>query len=501
MRQGLSVRLATSAIALGAVLVPVAASASTASVARPSTPTGLKVIAATTHSITVGLTPTPHAKTYRLYASTTRSDLFYQNIKKALRSPVSSKPRMTISGLTYTTAPYYYRVEAINHQRFKFSAVIGEAGLRPPAPTGVIANATHARSFLNWNVVNGSGYQVQRATNSAMTSSVHLNTIYGTVPQYTPYGLVKNKTYYFRVRSMNLDTPSAWSPVVSLTPRVSLFDIRVMSYNVLEARFDGRSEGGNTVAPWSQRKLAIVQTINDAHPDVIGLQEAATFIGSGMVRQADTIKNALTGYGLATTEIPPGQPGWHRTANYILYNKATYAAVGTGGHWALGDSRWAVYQELKNRATKAKFLFVNAHLRVQPGQASDVKRKHETEVMLKDARAMASRLGVPVMYLGDFNSDQYLRHTFNGPLMVMDSAEIRDAYQVAPKRIRGAYNTANHYQTRPPKTNAHIDYVFAPPGVAVRSWINELRLSHGKFVGTIPSDHNALVSDLSIPYS
>jgi endonuclease/exonuclease/phosphatase family metal-dependent hydrolase len=490
-----------SAVGLSAVLVPMTASADPAGVARPATPTGLKVVAATTHSITVAVNKTPHAKTYRLYASTTRSNLFYTNIKKAFHSPMSRKPLMTIGGLKYTTAPYYYRVEAINNNRFKFSDVIGEAGLRPPRPTGVVATASHSKSFLSWNVANGSGYQVERATNAAMSAHTHVNTMFGTVPQYTPYGVVKGNTYYFRVRTMNVETPSKWSPAVSMTPQVSQFDVRVMSYNVLEARFDGRQEGGNTVAPWSERKVAIVKTINDAHPDVIGLQEAATFVGGGMVRQADAIRNALSDYGLAQTEIPPGDPGWHRTANYILFNKATYAAVGTGGHWALGDSRWASYQLLKNRATNAKFLFVDAHLRVQPGQSSDVKRKHETETLLSDARGMASNLGVPVAYVGDFNSDQYLRHAFNGPLMVMDKAQIRDAYQVASKRTRGHYNTANHYLTRPPKTNAHIDYVFAPPGIGVRSWINEMRVAQGKFVGTIPSDHNALVSDLTIPYS
>jgi endonuclease/exonuclease/phosphatase family metal-dependent hydrolase len=287
-----------------------------------------------------------------------------------------------------------------------------------------------------------------------------------------------------------------------MTTHVSTFNVRVMTYNVIEARNDGLSEGGNVIAPWSQRKPAIIKLIHDSHPDVIGLQEAATFVGSGNVRQADSIKNALTGWGLATTEVKPySAPGWKRTGDYILFNKATYAAVGTGGHWELGDSRWAVWQVLKNRATGAKFLFVNAHLRVQQGPTNDLKRQHETQQMLSDSHGMASRLGIPVVYLGDFNSDQYARHAFNAPLIVMNKANIVDAYQVAAKRVRGRYNTANKYMTRPPHNYAHIDYIFAPPGIGVRSWIDVLELKHGKFVGTIPSDHNPVVSDLTIPYS
>ena len=40
---------------------------------------------------------------------------------------------------------------------------------------------------------------------------------------------------------------------------------------------------------------------------------------------------------------------------------------------------------------------------------------------------------------------------------------------------------------------------YAPPGVAVVSWQLILDLTNGQFVGTIPSDHNPLVSDVIFP--
>jgi hypothetical protein len=42
--------------------------------------------------------------------------------------------------------------------------------------------------------------------------------------------------------------------------------------------------------------------------------------------------------------------------------------------------------------------------------------------------------------------------------------------------------------------------VFAPPGVAVRSWAQVMDLSHGQIAGVIPSDHNPVVATLEYPY-
>jgi endonuclease/exonuclease/phosphatase family metal-dependent hydrolase len=102
--------------------------------------------------------------------------------------------------------------------------------------------------------------------------------------------------------------------------------------------------------------------------------------------------------------------------------------------------------------------------------------------------------------MGDFNSDPFDHHAFNAPSMVMKSHNIADAYNVAQHRKFAHYNTANHYMRRPPHVGARIDYVFAPPGVGVNSWKLVMRMHHHDFMGTIPSDHNPVVTNLSYPY-
>jgi endonuclease/exonuclease/phosphatase family metal-dependent hydrolase len=52
---------------------------------------------------------------------------------------------------------------------------------------------------------------------------------------------------------------------------------------------------------------------------------------------------------------------------------------------------------------------------------------------------------------------------------------------------------------RPPRFGAHIDYIYVPQSVRVTSWRMVMRLNHGQFVGTIPSDHNPVVANLAVP--
>ena len=116
------------------LLLPAAASAE---VARPAAPSGMRVVAATASSFTVAVRPTAHAHAYRLYASTVRSDLYARNISRAVASKVSTAPRMTVSGLTDRSAPYFYRVVALHRHRLHYSETIGEEGLRPDPPTAL----------------------------------------------------------------------------------------------------------------------------------------------------------------------------------------------------------------------------------------------------------------------------------------------------------------------------------------------------------------------------
>jgi endonuclease/exonuclease/phosphatase family metal-dependent hydrolase len=279
-----------------------------------------------------------------------------------------------------------------------------------------------------------------------------------------------------------------------------------MTFNILMLDNDGRrAAGAETIAPWSQRRLAAADLINSAAPDVIGIQEGATWVGASRgQRQVDSLVAALGGtYTLAATEIPPDQPHYFRTGNYVLYKPSVYAPVGAGGHWDLGEmpgggNRFAAYQVLRHRSTGATFVFVSTHLYVGSGLSGDQERHKETVSLASQARAYAASQGdLPVVYTGDVNSDE--RHALDGPALAMDAAQIADTQFVAPSRTNAKYNSANQYHRIPPASGLVIDHLYASPGVAVTGWRQVLKLSGNRFSGVIPSDHNPVVADLVLP--
>ncbi len=193
------------------LLVPAAASAS----AYPTPPTGVHVTAATSASLTVTAYPSRNAQGYRLFVSTVRTDLYYSNLvagraSSARRSATSATPSVTVSGLTYTTNPYYYRLEAVNGSSYSFDALIHEVGLRPAVPSGLKVTSSPNGTYLTWNSGAATGFSVGQATNSSMSQNRRDYSLSGPVHQFTPYGLKRGTTYYFKVRAMNGYTPSPY---------------------------------------------------------------------------------------------------------------------------------------------------------------------------------------------------------------------------------------------------------------------------------------------------
>jgi endonuclease/exonuclease/phosphatase family metal-dependent hydrolase len=357
---------------------------------------------------------------------------------------------------------------------------------------------------MAWHGVPATGYTVTQSTSPDMSQDVTTYTTTGPEAQFTPYGLNPGATYYFTVASNNGGTKSPPSPVVSGVNQVQQLPVRMMTYNVLRSDGDGRLENGNIVAPWSQRAAGVVARIQAADPDVVAIEEGGGWVGAVRgARQADDLVSRLGGeYALANTEIPPSQPHYFRTGVYLLYKTAEFTPLGTAGHWALGDTRWAAYQELQSRSTGARFVAVAAHLLVGPGGTNDQLRAAETTSLLQQSRAYAANLGgIPIIYGGDWNSDATRHHATDAVRDVMRASGVDDALNVAQSRTNAQFNSANGYLRTPPAGGDDIDAIFAPAGVGVSSWGMELLLNNGKFSGVIPSDHNAVWADLLVPYS
>ena len=498
---------------LAALLLSTVAVAPAGAVAWPTVVTGTRLSTVTATSLTVTANASTNATGYRLYASRVKSDVYVVNIRRAMRSPLSSTPRVTLSGLYYSTDTWYYRFGATNSAGTRYSDIYS-AHLRPARPTSPAVRSGTSGTSLTWSSGSALGYRIAQASNSDMVAGRVNYVITSQTRQFTPYGLTPGTRYYFQVAALNGTSKSTYSAKISVVARPRLQPVKLLTYNVLTSASAGQIEGDGPLAPWSQRRAGVARLIKLADPDLVALQEAggwATSLqGYGGVRQVDDLVDLLRDpygnatYGLVRTEVPPTEHMYLRTGRYILYKKSAYSLSGSGGHWQIGTSaapRFAAYQVMVNRTSGARFLFVSVHLSSVGGLAGDEQRATETQSLLRQASAYAGYRNVPVVYAGDFNSHQGANHPYDGPGETMRAAKVNDAFQVAQAMTNAQYNSANGNVRTPPASGRSIDHVYGSPGVALTSWRLWLQLSSGTFVGTIPSDHNPLTVKAMVPYS
>lgn len=500
-----STRTATKVLSAGALGAALAcgslagAGAAVASTPAPTAPTGLKVTAAYRSGFTVSLHRSAHASTYRVYTSTLKADLYESAINRpnSRRTfAAATSPRITVSGLRYTTSPYYFRVEVTNGKRHKWSAVSTYgARLAPATPSSLsVVAGSQGAPTLQWAGGAATGFQVRQSTSSDFSSDVRTYTGRGPDVRFTPAWTTSGRTYYFRVRALNGGTPSAFSDVVSTTVHARMEGLRTLTYNV-------RSAGlAHDAAPWSKRLPGVVGFIKAAKPDVFALQEAGSHV-HGVTRQVDQVAAHLPGYKIANTDTMPDGSIQRSYGNYVVYMPSAMSPITKGGQWVLGDNRYAAYQAFRT-AGGARLLAVSAHLSPGAGTTADNERKRETSALVESASSYASRIHVTsIVYLGDFNSFLGRWHTVDTPGNIMRAHHMTDAKLAAQRLYNARYSSINNYKRIAPVGGGASDHAYVSPGVGVASWGEMLHVRHGKFVGVIPSDHNPVWSELLLPVS
>jgi hypothetical protein len=492
---------------LGAALLVPAGSATAVSAWPTIAPTHVRTTTVAATSYTVAMDKASNITGYRLWTSRSKDDLYVSSLKTARsgrRVVTTTSPALTASGLPYAAAPYYYRVATFKGGNFRYSPILS-ASLRPTVPTSVLAVDGPSGLALTWNSVSATRFEVMQSTDPAMLAGRRQYVIRGQNNQLTPYGLTLGSTYYFRVRAHNGPTASPWSAKVSAAVTTSEVNLRVMTYNLLILVSDGTRGGGGAgevIAPWNtKRKAAAATLVKRGNPDVIAVQEGSAYTyGWNTPRQVDSFASALgSSYTVARTQGFPGDSDYVMTGSHIVYRNTTYQAVGNGGHWDVGGGKWAAWQVLSHRGTGREFLVVSTHLNTLTGATYDAVRRTQTQNVVDRARALATgRGGIPIVYGGDFGSVKMSWHPDDTPGAVMRSTRAADAWNVAQTVVNGRYSSVNQYKRVPVVDAGSYDRIFGSPGVAIRRWDQLLTLSAGKFVGTIPSDHNPVIADITL---
>jgi len=378
---------------------------------------------------------------------------------------------------------------------------------RPAAPTSLAVRGSTGH-YLTWaERTAGVGFVVQQARNSGFSSGVVTYRLRGPGRTFTPYRVSRGGTYFFRVRAVAGTLGSGWSNRVSYTVANGSSAIRVVSYNSMSASADGQKHPGGTAAPFSLRRSGQLSLVMNSGADVIGFQEAGSCLhaiqGQPCYRQIDSLTGGLgSRYRLADTQTTEKRSRY--AANYILYG-ANVAPVGSGGTWYIGDTSSeglnATYQLFRVVSTGARFLFITTHLGTGTSYAGDQSRARQTQRILDNATSYAGARGVTsIVYVGDFNTYVGEWHVSDLSGNRMRNAHVPDGIEVAQARVRSQFDSINALFRTARKGHGSIDHIYASGGVGVRTWGELLNVSSGKFVGTIPSDHNPVWAALTLPY-
>lgn len=322
-------------------------------------------------------------------------------------------------------------------------------------------------------------------------------------------GLKAKTKYYFRVRVIDhAGKPlSKYSKTWTGKTRTTSPPINVLSYNV--------NKVSNTSRPWESRRDAVAATILAQSPDVVALQEASPLTvigadGSSMTQYDDLVQRLGSKYQLATRKGSSGTK--------LAYNTSLLSVVDAGATrlTTLGSAtRYAVWAVFKDNRDGRRFFVLNTHL--EPGSHAvdgyNQARGKQAEEILQLIATHSG--GLPVLLAGDFNSARtakpanvpYVAFTGAGFVDPMDNgAASWAAGQKAPAEnlLDPEYNSFNGYETKARRTSfpagTYIDYILTDRRIRVAQFRTVVDLDRkGRFVGTIPSDHNAIVATILLP--
>lgn len=255
-------------------------------------------------------------------------------------------------------------------------------------------------------------------------------------------------------------------------------EIRVMSYNI---RFGTARDGENH---WEKRKDFLAETIQAAHPDLLGTQETLGF-------QRDFLAGILPGYESLAAGREDGREQGETTA--IFWRRDRFEKLDGGHFWLSGTpgvagsigwdaslTRMATWVRLKDKAVEGKpVVWVNTHF----DHIGKLAR-------LESAKLIRDRLGVlgkdcSLVVTGDFNagegSDPYeALFGWRGT----EASPVVDSLRAAHPQRGEKEGTSTPFLAAPNQT-ARIDWI-----AVSRDWkVRSAEIGHPDRGGRSASDH------------
>jgi endonuclease/exonuclease/phosphatase family metal-dependent hydrolase len=499
VRRFLTLPLLAALVGIGLVVAPVAAPAYAA-----STPTGLKTVAVSSNAVALTWTRVSGADAYRVQFSKSSSMKSFKTVDVDTDSVewtwLNPEPSAN-SGRLKANTTYYFRVKVItkvdlNHSAKSLSKYGAKLKVRTSgtgtrtylAPMQLKSSHRSATSeYVSWNSRGpGIHYRVRYTTGGNTQTKVF------DYPGGALTGLTAGASYSYSVEVISRDNGSTLSPTSASLPftpaGVAHPAIKIASYNIC----------GNACGNWDGRSPAMLDSLERQAPDIIALQESTN--SGNLVDRYNARANR-------SFEVLAN----HKHAALAI-DTARFSLVASGiNPWNADASKDAVWAILADRNDGNKKLFVVA-VHFTNGGGGDSQRRSEAAELVRMIDADSQ--GLPVVVAGDFNvSKRKSEHpavysTVSSAGLVdplgnpSDSRYVSDTATVE-NRIDVGYASANQFARHALRSkweNGYdVDYIWHSRGVRVGSFQVVVDLdTKGNFMGTMPSDHNMLVSSFHL---
>jgi endonuclease/exonuclease/phosphatase family metal-dependent hydrolase len=289
---------------------------------------------------------------------------------------------------------------------------------------------------------------------------------------------------------------AGWVPVFPTAPDPGPGDpVRFGTYNVL---------GGPTAGA---RIDAIAANIRDHGLGIVALQEANEQT-SLAVTQALGGNWAYLHFQTGTVASPPQQI-LYRTDSYRLLEKGTFPVSNTVDPSIPVVTPWARFLPVQASAASQPFLVTSVH-EMDNTNRSVMDRKRDSGNFAREVMARVAQVnpgGNPVIVAGDLN---YLREPYGDVPGYVEAPPtlVRGGYydaMAALSKINIAYSTFNGGNGTAARTQTAIrsgvagrsDYIMLKGFRGSNAYVN---VANWSLNGLVPSDHNLVYADLTVPF-
>jgi len=182
------------------------------------------------------------------------------------------------------------------------------------------------------------------------------------------------------------------------------------------------------------------------------------------------------------------------------------------GSHANNNWRYVSWAEFRQLSTGKRFFFANTHFLQRQNKHDYNSRVSGAEQLLRIVERYNTE-SLPTIIVGDFNSHKF-RNPENAPYNIITRAGYIDPLDniddwrggprgIAEKRINANMFTINLFHRKAMKgnysTGVMVDQIFVTP-MRVSEWETVVKVdSAGRFIGTIPSDHNMIRATVYLP--